>query len=59
MASKESDLDTKLIAQMLRDVCVEAVLSFEEMGRLEELKVNKEAEQLWLEVATEFRKALA
>lgn len=49
---------TQLIAQMLRDVCVEAVTTFDDMGRLDELKKNIEAEEFWRQVAAHFEGAV-
>lgn len=48
----------RLIAQMLRDVCVEAVTTFDDMGRLDELKKNIEAEDFWRQVAAHFEGAV-
>ena len=49
---------TRLVAQMLRDVCVEAVTTFDDMGRLDELKRNIEAEEFWRQVAAHFEGAV-
>lgn len=49
---------TQLIAQMLRDVCVEAVTTFDDLGRLDELKKNIEAEEFWRQVAAHFEGAV-
>lgn len=48
---------TRLVAQMLRDICVEAVTTFEEIGRLDDLRKNIEAEEFWCAVARLFDEA--
>lgn len=47
-----------LVAQMLRDICVEAVTTFEDMGRLDDLRENVDAEEFWLQVAEHFESAV-
>lgn len=48
----------KLVAQMLRDICVEAVTTFDDMGRLDDLRKNLDAEEFWLPVAAHFESAV-
>lgn len=48
----------RLVAQMLRDVCVEAVTAFDDMGRLDDLKRSVEAEDFWLQVSAHFESAV-
>jgi hypothetical protein len=59
-AANESDtmFERRLLAQMLRDLCVEAVTTYDDMGRLDELKVNDEADDFWLGVAGFFMESL-
>lgn len=47
-----------LLAQMLRDLCVEAVTTFDDMDRLEELKIAAEADEFWLGVADLFSESV-
>lgn len=48
----------RLLAQMLRDVCVEAVTTYDELGRLHELKIADDADEFWLSVASLFMESL-
>lgn len=54
----ETAFQRRLLAQMLRDLCVEAVTTYDDMGRLEELKVNEEADAFWISVAGLFMESL-
>jgi transcriptional regulator with XRE-family HTH domain len=47
----DSVFDNSLLAQMIRDICVEAVTTYDDMGRLDELKVSGEADAFWRSVA--------
>lgn len=53
-----AEFRTKLVAQMLRDICVEAVTTFEDMGRLDDLRENVDAEEFWFQVAEHFEGAI-
>lgn len=50
--------ERRLLAQMLRDVCVEAVNTFDDMGRLEDLKIAADADEFWMAVAALFSEAV-
>ena len=41
----------KFLAQALRDITNEAVISYEEMGRINELRQWRESDELWKEIA--------
>lgn len=53
-----AEFRTKLVAQMLRDICVEAVTTYEDMSHLDDLRENVDAEDFWLQVAAHFESAL-
>ncbi|MFN0024922.1 MAG: hypothetical protein ACKVS5_13600 [Parvularculaceae bacterium] len=48
----------RLLAQMLRDLCVEAVTTYDDMGRLNELKIADDADAFWLSIAELFMASL-
>jgi transcriptional regulator with XRE-family HTH domain len=50
--------ERRLLAQMLRDLCAEAVTAFDDMDRLEELKIAAEADEFWLGVADLFSESV-
>lgn len=61
-ATPTIDVDTtfqqRLLAQMLRDLCVEAVTTYDDMGRLDELKIADDADAFWLSIAELFMASL-
>ena len=44
-------IDKKIIAQLIRDICVEAVVTYEQRGELDKLRINTSADGSWLTVA--------
>lgn len=58
-AADRDQFRTRLVAQMLRDICVEAVTTFDDLGRLDDLRKNLDAEEFWCAVATLFEDAMA
>lgn len=57
--SLEARQRTKIAAQLMRDICVEAVTTYDDMGRLNDLKVSMEAEVFWEKVADLFSQSVA
>jgi transcriptional regulator with XRE-family HTH domain len=47
----DAAFDNRLLAQMIRDICVEAVTTYDDMGSLDDLKVSGEADAFWRSVA--------
>lgn len=43
--------ENRLLAQMIRDICVEAVTTYDDMGRIDELRIAADADEFWLGVA--------
>ena len=47
-------IDKKIIAQLIRDICVEAVVTYEQRGELDKLRINTSPDGSWLTVAEHF-----
>lgn len=57
-ASSADPFRTQVMAQMMRDICVEAVTTYEDMNRLDELRIAGDAEPYWLEIAELFSRSV-
>lgn len=50
--------DSNQLAQLLRDICTEATITYSDMGRLNELMEHREFEAVWVLVSTHLLETL-